>query len=419
LKLIINFLNLSEAISGSPSDFTLEQRIFNTLCFFMLVFVLIAGVINTVLDIHPIVLYINIFAIAVSFFFEYLSRFRKVFSSEMVMVYLLVCIVCYIGVWFFNGGIDSPVGYIFLMSLAIFVSVSPLSSYKLVSSLFFIAIIGLFVVEYYHPEWNVPYKDRPTRFLDHATTIIYSGVFILFSVISYKINFERERKKVEEQKVALEKSNEALLAQNQKIETLVKELNHRVKNNLQVVTSLLNLQLSKVKDLAAKEAIQDSKNRLVAMVLLHQQLYKNTQSTHIPIDTYLSDLLENILSTFGKNDDEVKAELDIEKLLISVETAIPIGLIINELVSNCLKHAFKDREHGNLIRIKLVKFNDRLLFSVKDNGTLKQRPERFLGRDTFGLELVRSLCGQLSGKIEIQLEEGSEVIINIPLKTLL
>lgn len=403
-------------ISGSSNEFSLEQRIFNTLCFFMLLFVLIAGLVNWVLDIHPYVLYVNLFALFCAILFEYLARFRKVFSNILVLVYLFICLVCYTAVWFFNGGIDSPVGYIFLMSLAIFVSVSPLSSYKLVSLLFFSCIIAIYIVEYYHPEWNVPYADRPTRFFDHGITIIYSGVFILFSVISYKINFERERSKVEEQKVALEKSNEALLNQNQKIETLVKELNHRVKNNLQVVTSLLSLQLSKVKDLAAKEAIQDSKNRLVAMVLLHQQLYKNTQSTQIPIDSYIAELTENILSTFGKSDEDIRADLQIESLLVSVEKAIPIGLIINELVSNCIKHAFPDKRKDSYFRIKLVNFNDRLLFSVKDNGVVKQSVDRFLGEETFGLELVRSLCGQLSGRMEIQQEEGTEVIINIPFK---
>lgn len=206
-----------------------------------------------------------------------------------------------------------------------------------------------------------------------------------------------------------QQANNRLLEQSvQEKEVLLKEVHHRVKNNFQVITSLLNLQTALFEDPKTKEAFNESKNRIAAMSLVHEQLYKNKQLSRLKMDSYLNDLTSTVVGTFDfKGEKHIKYKTNGQNLELDVDTAIPLGLIINELVTNACKYAFTEVKEG-LIEVKLFNRPDGFFeLTVRDNG--KGLPEGFKMSkvDTLGLELVQILVGQLNGQFHWENDNGA------------
>jgi len=150
-------------------------------------------------------------------------------------------------------------------------------------------------------------------------------------------------------------------------EILLKEIHHRVKNNLQVVSSLLSLQSRSIKDEQALEAINEGRNRVKSMALIHQNLYRDDNLTGIDMKDYVEKLSQSLFVSYNTTPEAVKLKTDIDDIDLDVDTVIPLGLILNELISNSLKYAFSDQPHG-VLEIKLKALSDHLLLAVKDNG---------------------------------------------------
>jgi PAS domain S-box-containing protein len=200
-----------------------------------------------------------------------------------------------------------------------------------------------------------------------------------------------------------------------------KEIHHRIKNNLQVISSLLDLQAEKFnhKNIALTaevlEAFRESQNRVISMSLIHEELHKGEGIDTLDFSAYLQKLTENLFQTYSLNSENIRLCMNLEEsAFFNMDTAIPLGIIVNELVSNSLKHAFRDR-YGGEIRIRLCREQENeetneSLFSltISDNG--KGIPENMeLGRaDSLGLQLVKILVDQVDGKIEIKREPGTE-----------
>ena len=189
-------------------------------------------------------------------------------------------------------------------------------------------------------------------------------------------------------------------------ETLLKEIHHRVKNNLQIVASLLNLQTRYMKDKVAIHAVEDSRNRVNSMALIHQKLYQNDSLTGIAISDYIKDLIENIFDSFAL--DYQQFTLDIEPMFLDVDTVIPLGLILNELIVNAIKH---NEAQDLKLFVKLVKMKNQLLLQVKDNG--RGLPENFNYElsNTYGMKLITSLAKKLDAKLVFENNHGLEVKI--------
>lgn len=147
----------------------------------------------------------------------------------------------------------------------------------------------------------------------------------------------------------------------------MKEIHHRVKNNLQIISSLLDLQSLTIQDAQASEAVKESRNRVHSMALIHQNLYNEGNIKGIQIENYINHLAENLFQSYNIQPGKVKLKTDIEQIDLDVDTVIPIGLILNELLSNSLKYAFTNKEAG-IILVKLKQLNGSLLLEVKDNG---------------------------------------------------
>ena len=193
-------------------------------------------------------------------------------------------------------------------------------------------------------------------------------------------------------------------------ETLLREIHHRVKNNLQVISSLLGIQSLQIKDVKAKEAIQEGRNRVHSMSLIHQNLYKKDNLTGIEMRDYMKKLSTSIISSYSLQPDQVEVEQDIEDMTLDVETVVPIGLITNELLTNSLKYAFPDNRKG-VITIKLREQSNQLQLKISDNGIGLDPDQLKLKEENFGHSLIRAFRNKLDATIDIHGDNGTEVTI--------
>ncbi|MGB9978104.1 histidine kinase dimerization/phosphoacceptor domain -containing protein [Methanobacterium sp.] len=193
-------------------------------------------------------------------------------------------------------------------------------------------------------------------------------------------------------------------------ELLLMEIHHRVKNNLQVISSLLDIQANYVEDKEAINVLQESKNRVRSMAMIHGMLYQSHDLASINFSNYIKNLIQDLLHSYGANSD-IKLIVDAKQVFLNIETAIPCGLILSELVSNSLKYAFPD-DNGGEILISVNSYNDEFELIISDNGI--GFPENLDFKDlnkSLGLRLVNSLVEQLDGSIELDKSEGTKFII--------
>ncbi|MCE8428361.1 MAG: hypothetical protein J5U19_08250 [Candidatus Methanoperedens sp.] len=201
----------------------------------------------------------------------------------------------------------------------------------------------------------------------------------------------------------LEKADEA-----EKKQLLLKEIYHRVKNNLQIVISLLNLQSQKTNDKNVIEIFRDSQNRIRSMALIHEKLYNSRDLAGINFKEYIHDLTYNLLHSYGVNPGRINLKIDIDEVILNLDTATPCGLIVTELVSNAFKHAFPADRKGDVhIRFFSVN-NEKYTMIISDNGIGFPEDIDFRKTTTLGLQLVTSLVGQLDGTIELDKRGGTE-----------
>ena len=191
-------------------------------------------------------------------------------------------------------------------------------------------------------------------------------------------------------------------------EVLLQEVHHRVKNNLQIICSLLDLQAQNLTDQKTLDVFQESFNRVKSMALIHEKLYQSTSLETIDFAEYIETLTYYLFQSYRVNSDLIKVKINIEPICLNIDTAIPCGLIINELLSNSLKYAFP-KGTGGLIEINFKSDNaPRFILNVKDNGIGFPKDFNLHNVHTLGLNLVKILTQQLDGDIELDYSQGVE-----------
>ncbi len=198
-------------------------------------------------------------------------------------------------------------------------------------------------------------------------------------------------------------SRKKVKEKNKENELLLGEIHHRVKNNLQVISSLLSLQERNITDKTAKAAIIEGKERVQSMGLIHKLLYQKNRFSGIDMNEYVQKLIDGLLDSFGKSKDEMELDIDFKRINLDVDTAVPIGLILNELVINCLKYAYEGIDKPSL-SIKIKEENEQLILQVEDNGV--GEVSNVLEAKSFGMKLIRSLSKQISGVLEVEKHVG-------------
>jgi len=189
---------------------------------------------------------------------------------------------------------------------------------------------------------------------------------------------------------------------------LLKEIHHRVKNNLQIISSLLYLQSKNIKNEEALEMFRDSQNRVKSMALVHEKLYQSKDLAKINFEKYIRNLTNHLFRAYRTNSNAIKLKINVNDVSLSIDTAIPCGLIINELVSNSLKYAFTEGREGE-IRIDLHSDGaNKFRLIVSDNGAGFPKDLDFRNSPSLGLQLVNSLTNQLDGTIKLDGSSGTE-----------
>lgn len=209
----------------------------------------------------------------------------------------------------------------------------------------------------------------------------------------------------------IEQSHKRLEESVKEKEVLLKEIHHRVKNNMQIISSLLNLQSAHTKDKTLRKMFEEAQNRIRSMRLIHEKLYQSKELGHIDFKEYLKALTTDLVRSFGVNTDNIAIVIIAENILLDIDTAIPCGLIINELVSNSLKYAFPDGRKGEIM-VALEPVEGSIELRVADNGVGIPEGLDIKNTRSLGLRLVTILAeDQLQGSITLKRDYGTEFCI--------
>lgn len=189
-------------------------------------------------------------------------------------------------------------------------------------------------------------------------------------------------------------------------EVMIKEIHHRVKNNLQIISSLVNLQANTVDDKHVRHMFREVQNRIISMALLHEQLYRAPDLANVNVREYLDELLDNLMSIFADRTD-IRIINNIEVDSFGVDTLIPIGLLVNEVVTNSLKYAFKGREKGTITLEMGHLDGNKYTLLLADDGVGQDSSKLLEYRESLGMELIQAFVNQLDGEVEMSVEDGT------------
>jgi two-component sensor histidine kinase len=376
-------------LTGGP-DRSLDHRLFN-LMIFLIILITIWGAFNNALHLPPYILIPYMIALGLAVVTYSLSRRRLQFSEKMIYPLLALSMPVLGIIFFINSGSTGPIVIFFLAYFHTFIILSNNKQQYTIVLLLFAGVPTLYVVESLFPGLAIPYSGNNIRFWDSLLTFLVSALMLASSTILYKQNYNHERRNLAQKNIELLSRNEIMREQKQMLEQktshleialdelenknktihiLMKELNHRVGNNLQLVYSLLNMQESEIPDLTARQSIGQAKNRIVTISLLHQKLYRSEQPRDIDLPAYIRELCGYLVQD-STHPVDLKFSFDPPNFRSDLNASIHIGLIINEIVSNALKHAWlPDHIDRRLTLNAAVENDNRLEMSLADNLTV-------------------------------------------------
>jgi PAS domain S-box-containing protein len=264
----------------------------------------------------------------------------------------------------------------------------------------------------FHVEYRITHKDGSIRFFNERgrPLIDETGHLFIDGIIQDATDRNLMESEIRSLNTVLEQRimqrTAQLTSSLEEKDVLFREVHHRVKNNLQIIISLLNLQSRSIEDKKTQQLIRESQNRIRAMALVHEKLYESADIAKINLDNYIRFLGNNLIQFYGMKEKGITLTTDIFDISLAIDTAIPVGLMINELISNSLKYAFPDGRKGE-ISLSIHRQNHKITILFMDNGV--GIPQDLDWRDTksLGLRLVNSLVEQLQGTIELDRTAGT------------
>ena len=243
--------------------------------------------------------------------------------------------------------------------------------------------------------------------------IIIIGLIALLTTSFFAFqNNRRKRLEIERMNASISKKNEEIKISLHEKELLLKEIHHRVKNNLQIISGILSLQNNSISDEKAKQILIDGQDRIQTIALLHKTMYQKENFNMVSFKTYSNELITYIQQTNVTANKKISITQDIEDIHFNIDTAIPLSLIINEIITNCYKHAFKHTNEG-MISITIQKLKTGFCeLIVKDNGIgLPENFNTFDNSKSVGFDLIHGLCQQIDGEIAITSKNGTNINI--------
>ncbi len=259
------------------------------------------------------------------------------------------------------------------------------------------------------------------RYPGNGSTAVFSAFVILLAcgilVFILTAFGEDLLRQVRREALRLQEKGRELMSSLEEKETLLREIHHRVKNNLQIISSLLRLQHADVEDLRLAEILTESQNRIKSMALIHETLYTSGTFSAIFLPDYLPGLARSVFQSYSLYSRRVSLQCRVADIHLGVDIAVSLGLIVNELVTNALKHAFRDRESGELELSVERESPQRFRIRVCDNG-IGFPADRLEQAETLGFNLVRALTSQIGGNLTVRSDKGSEFLISFPAEDL-
>lgn len=196
-------------------------------------------------------------------------------------------------------------------------------------------------------------------------------------------------------------------------EVLLKEVHHRVKNNLAVVSSLLSLQARNIEDDNIRKIFDESRSRIRSMALVHEDLYQSADLARVNFADYIRALARQLFIIYNIDPDRIQLQIDVENVTLGIDMAVPCGLLINELLTNSIKYAFPGDRSGE-VHVGLYSENDKHVLSVSDNGVGLPQDLDWQETETLGLQLIKALSGQIRGDVELDCSAGTAFRITFP-----
>jgi PAS domain S-box-containing protein len=210
------------------------------------------------------------------------------------------------------------------------------------------------------------------------------------------------------------RAEEKLIASVQEKETLIREIHHRVKNNLQIISGLLDMTRMRTPDITTNSILTDMMMKIKTMAQIHTRLYESKRFDKINMGSQIRDQVADLSSIYGRSGAEISSEIDAEDIYLPVDQAIPCALVVNEILSNAFKHAFRGKEHG-MLRVSITRRDDHIRINIRDDGVGIPKDMDVYQTTSLGLKLIRSLVTQLNGSVTITSDHGTEVIVEFPL----
>ena len=311
--------------------------------------------------------------------------------ENLTVTYNITSIVALISatvITLYSGGINSP--FIFVLALIVFTGYVTTRSYGKIYLYINMLIIGLLYIESF-PDYTIAENVVP-----ETSRNLFSFLSILFSV--YLLGGVLGKNLLKAHHNLYKSRNEIEKRINEK-ETLLREVHHRVKNNLQTVSSLLSLQSRSIEDKKMKGIIKSSQNRVISMAMVHEMLYMRDDLSKIEYKSYVKELSEFLIRSLKGAENKVKLNIDIPDIKLGIDTAIPLGLLINEAITNALKYGITDENEGEInIAIKQENNNNYVL-NIGDNGVGFPDSIDHKTTKSLGLKLIHNLARQLKGTI--------------------
>ncbi len=288
----------------------------------------------------------------------------------------------------FSGGINSP--FIFVLAIIVLAGYISTSVFgKIYFNVIVILIIGIYCLPY--ANFKLIYNAIP-----NTSEALFSLLSILFSVYLLGAIFGRNLLKAHHK---LYKSKAEIEQRINEKETLLREVHHRVKNNLQTVSSLLSLQARNTKSKQFRKLIKSSQNRVISMAMIHEMLYMHDNISKIEYKSYVKELGNYLIRSLKGSDSQVQLHLDITNVELGIDTAVPLGLLINEAITNSLKYGFEEGVPGQIfVSLKQEEANNYVL-TIGDNGIGFQEDVDLTTNKSLGLKLIHKLARQLAGSV--------------------
>ncbi len=393
---------LIERISGSLSSYSLKHRVFNIFLFSGTLIGALDWVITGLISLKDPV---SLHAISVGFLLicYYFGRAKKVFTPIFITIAAIGIITILSAALILNEGSESKVLPAMICSFTVFFVSTESRLTMLVVAMHVIGLILSVSLSFFYPEWTINYYNGSARLVDNIFFLLMLVVllYIVLSVIRDMVTHERR---------SLRNKDIYLNQQNLLIQDLLKELNHRVKNNLQVISALLSLQAYRAQNPEAVLALNEGRSRLESMALLHKKLYQDNFFNQIALAEYIDDLVVHVLG-----DQNVCVKRSIEDIMLTADQAIPLGLILNEVFTN-IKKRLNDQDPDSMILIKTKFDSQNVRICIKDNS--QHNIQQFFDTEqpNVGKELIEMLVSQLDGSCKIKLNKQGELEIRIKFK---